>query len=46
MDIETICEEIKDIQKEEPEVSAKDYQKAREGIKDDEEVYTDKEKGI
>ncbi|MDD5455113.1 MAG: SLATT domain-containing protein [Candidatus Ratteibacteria bacterium] len=45
-DIENIYEEIKDIQKEEPGVSAKDYQKARAGIKDDEEIYTNKEKEI
>jgi hypothetical protein len=43
---EEICLEIKDIQKDEPEVSKKDYKKAKEGIKNGEEAYTEAEKEI
>lgn len=45
-EIETISLEIAEIQKDEPEVTQKDYQKARDGVENSEEVYTDKEKKV
>jgi len=45
-EIERLSQEIQDIQKNEPEVSPRDYQKAKEGIKDGEEIYIDEEKKI
>jgi hypothetical protein len=43
-EIERLCQEVKNIQKDEPEVSQIDYQKARQGIRNGEEIYTDAER--
>jgi hypothetical protein len=42
-EIEEISNEIKNLQAEAPETSRKDYDKAREGVKDGEEEYTEEE---
>lgn len=42
--IEKLSQEIQEIQKDEVETSSKDYEKAREGVKNGEEIYTRKEK--
>jgi hypothetical protein len=43
-EIETLSQEIKYVQEDEPEVSPEDYHKARSGVKNGEEIYTDLEK--
>ena len=43
-ELERMYQEVKDIQKDEPETSQGDYQKARDGVENDEEVYSVKEK--
>ncbi len=45
-ELEKICQEVNDIQKDEPETSQGDYQKARDGVKDGEEVYSEKDKQV
>ncbi len=45
-EIERLCQEVRNVQKDEPEVSSKDYRKAREGVKDGEEIYTPAERTI
>jgi len=44
--LERMYQEAKNIQTDEPETSQKDYQKARDGVKNDEEGYSEKEKEI
>ena len=39
-------QEVKDIQKDEPDTSRRDYQKARDGVENDEEVYSEKDKQV
>lgn len=43
-ELERLSQEVKEIQKDEPETSQGDYQKARDGIKNGEEVYSEKER--
>jgi len=45
-ELERMYQEVKDIQKDEPEISRGDYQKARDGVENDEEVYSVKEKRV
>lgn len=45
-ELEKMCQEVKDIQKDEPETSQGDYQKAQDGVKNGEEVYSEKEKKV
>lgn len=46
IEFERLCREAKEIQKDEPETSRRDYQKARDGIKDSEEVYSEIEQKV
>lgn len=43
-ELERLCQEVKEIQKDEPETSPGDFQKARDGVTNDEELYSEKEK--
>lgn len=44
--IERLYQEVKDIQKDEPEVSPRDYQEARADVKNGEEIYADVERKV
>lgn len=45
-ELERMCKEVKDIQKDEPETSQEDYQKAQDGVENGEEVYSKKDKQV
>lgn len=45
-ELERMCQEAIDIQKDEPEISPRDYKKAQDGVKNGEEVYSEKEKKV
>lgn len=45
-ELERLSQEVKEIQKDEPETSQGDYQKAREGVKNGEEFYSEMEKQV
>lgn len=45
-ELEGMCQEVKEIQKDEPETSQGDFQKARDGVENDEEVYSEKERKV
>lgn len=43
-ELERLCQEVEGIHKDEPETSQGDYQKARDGVENNEEVYSEKDK--
>lgn len=45
-ELDRMYQEVKDIQKDEPDTSQGDYQKARDGVENDEEVYSEKDKQL
>lgn len=45
-ELERLSQEVKEIQKDEPETSQGDYQKTRDGVKNGEELYSEKEKQV
>lgn len=45
-ELERLSQEVKEIQKDEPETSQRDYQKAREGVENGEEFYSEMEKQV
>lgn len=45
-ELEKLYQEVEDIHKDEPDTSQGDYQKAREGVKNGEELYSEREKQV
>jgi hypothetical protein len=45
-ELDRMYQEVKDIQKDEPDTSQGDYQKSQDGVENDEEVYSEKDKQL